>query len=85
MLPCLVPLFLSASLVAQSPAQQRCAAFGKGQNISNWLEAYWNGNWPSANGYTKKDLEDMKAAGTSSIFDYLFHSQRLWTRLHPIM
>jgi endoglucanase len=60
-------LLISASLNAQSPAHDRCAAFGKGQNISNWLEAYWQGNWPSANGYTKKDLEDMKAAGSSSI------------------
>lgn len=60
-------LAVTSMLVAQSPAQQRCAAFGKGQNISNWLEAYWQGNWPSANGYTKKDLEDMKAAGNSSV------------------
>ncbi len=60
-------LSLSTGLMAQSPAHARCAAFGKGQNISNWLEAYWNGNWPSATGYTRKDLEDMQAAGTSSV------------------
>lgn len=54
-------------LNAQSVAHERCAALGKGMNISNWLERGWDSNWPTANGYTKSDLEKMKEAGVQSL------------------
>ena len=51
----------------QSVAHQRCTAFEKGLNISNWLESVWQTNWPTENGYTKSDLQDMKDAGITSL------------------
>lgn len=52
---------------SQTLAHQRCAAFERGININNWLEEYWNPNWPSADGYNKSDVEAMKTAGIKSI------------------
>ncbi|MBX2909768.1 MAG: cellulase family glycosylhydrolase [Chitinophagales bacterium] len=52
---------------AQSVAQKRCDAFGKGQNLSNWLEATWQNNWPTPTGYTKASLQKMKDAGITSL------------------
>lgn len=63
-------LLLTASvtfLLAQSVANNRCARFGKGMNLSNWLEATWQTNYPTTNGYTKSDLLNMKEAGITSI------------------
>jgi len=55
------------NLFCQTLAHERCAAFEKGLNINNWLEEYWNPNWPTETGYSKSDFEDMKTAGISSI------------------
>jgi len=52
---------------AQSNAQNRCNAFGKGQNLSNWLEATWDNTWPSTTRYTKWHLQKMKEAGIQSL------------------
>lgn len=52
---------------AQSVAQTRCDRFGKGVNLSNWLEAYWQTNWPTAGNYGRQFLVDMKAAGIRSV------------------
>lgn len=52
---------------AQSVAQQRCTAFGKGQNLSNWLEAPWQTNYPTPDGYTRADVVKMKEAGIQSL------------------
>lgn len=63
-------LFLAvtaAFVSAQSVANNRCARFGKGMNLSNWLEATWQTNYPTDNGYTKGDLLNMKEAGITSI------------------
>lgn len=57
----------SISVQSQTVAQNRCNNFGKGMNISNWLEGYWQSGWPTANGYTKSDIEKMKAAGIKSL------------------
>jgi len=54
-------------VMAQSVAQQRCNAFGKGMNLSNWLEAYWQNNFPTPDGYSYNDLVKMKQAGIQSI------------------
>lgn len=53
--------------IAQSVAHNRCTAFGKGMNLSNWLEAYWQSNFPTSDGYTYQDLAKMKEAGIQSI------------------
>ncbi len=61
-------LSLSCHIIfSQSAAQLRCDRFDKGMNLSNWLEAYWQGGWPTANGYTRDDLMKMKEAGIKSI------------------
>lgn len=61
-------LLLAANCTSgQSLAHQRCAAFGNGQNISNWLEASWQTGWPTPGGYSKHDLQDMKDAGAQSV------------------
>lgn len=52
---------------AQTIAHQRCAAFDKGMNLSNWLEAYWQAGFPTENGYSYSDLVKMKEAGIKSI------------------
>lgn len=54
-------------LMAQSVAHNRCAALGKGMNLSNWLEAYWQTDFPTVNGYSYEDLLQMKQAGIQSI------------------
>jgi endoglucanase len=51
---------------AQSVAQTRCNNLGKGVNLSNWLEGYWETNWPDSADYSKQFFWDMKAAGLSS-------------------
>ena len=60
-------LFAAPNSYAQSVAHQRCAAFEKGLNVSNWLESTWQENWPTETGYTKSDLQDMKDAGITSL------------------
>jgi endoglucanase len=62
----IVFLFASESH-SQSVAQRRCDNFKQGVNLSNWLEAYWQSNWPSPNGYNRQFLVDMKAAGFKSV------------------
>lgn len=66
-----LPLFLLIAFVeltnAQSVAEQRCAAFGKGQNLSNWLEARWQTNYPTPDGYTFADVVKMKESGIQSL------------------
>lgn len=57
----------TTAIKAQSLAQQRCNAFGKGQNLSNWLEATWQANWPTPTGYTKWHLQKMKEAGINAL------------------
>ncbi len=52
---------------SQSVAQSRCDNFKQGVNLSNWLEAYWQGNWPSPNGYSRQFLVNMKNAGIKSV------------------
>ena len=53
---------------SQSVAYNRCQNFQKGVNLSNWLEAYWQGNWPSLNsGYNKQFLSNIKAADIKSV------------------
>jgi endoglucanase len=54
-------------LSAQSVAHERCAAFERGMNISNWLEAPWQPDWPTETGYNKADLQLMKDAGIKSL------------------
>lgn len=66
----ILPLFLlclAQQIEAQSLADQRCGTLGKGMNVSNWLERGWDGNWPTAGGYSKQDLERMQEAGITSI------------------
>lgn len=52
---------------SQTLAHNRCNKFGKGMNLSNWLEAPWQTNWPTTTGYTYSDLVKMKAAGIVAI------------------
>jgi len=52
---------------SQSVAQSRCDNFKQGVNLSNWLEAYWDGSWPSPTKYNKQFLVDMKAVGIQSV------------------
>ncbi len=60
-------LVCSDNLFAQSVAHERCASFQRGMNLSNWLEAPWQTNWPTPDGYSKSDLQNMKDAGLRSI------------------
>lgn len=39
----------------------------KGLNVSNWLEEYWNADWPVAHKYTKQHFETMRDAGITSV------------------
>ena len=55
------------NVFAQSVAHERCAAFQRGINLSNWLEAPWQTDWPTSTGYTKSDLQNMKDAGMHSL------------------
>lgn len=68
-LPILVAGLLAPALYvqAQSTAQRRCDAFGKGVNLSNWLEAHWQTGWPTAQGYSKTFLSDIKQSGIRSV------------------
>lgn len=59
--------FAHLSLNAQTVAHQRCAAMGKGMNISNWLEAPWQTGWPTPDGYAKAHLQLMQEAGIQSL------------------
>lgn len=66
----LTAFFLLAclGLQAQSLAHSREARFGKGINLSNWLEAYWLGSaWPQPARYQKADLQAVKDAGMQTI------------------
>lgn len=60
-------LFFFALLHAQSVAHTRCQNFGKGVNLSNWLEAYWQVGFPTANGYNKSFLSEIRQSGIRSI------------------
>lgn len=62
----ILPLGFS-NLFAQTVVHQRCSAFERGMNISNWLEAPWQTDWPTETGYTKADLQLMKDAGIKSL------------------
>ncbi len=64
---CIVLVLGFSNLFAQTVAHQRCASFERGMNISNWLEAPWQTNWPTETGYTKADLQLMKDAGIKSL------------------
>lgn len=63
----LTALFCLIQVFAQTTAKERCAAFDKGMNLSNWLEAPWQPNWPTATGYTRTDVQLMKDAGIQSL------------------
>src|ERR1043165_9583507 len=70
--PVFLVCFVLVSLIplistSQTVAWQRCNNMGKGMNLSNWLEAYWQAGFPTANGYTRGDLQKMKEAGLTSI------------------
>lgn len=52
---------------AQSVAHERAAAIVKGQNLSNWLEAYWQSNYPNPEGYTRQSIMQMQEAGMRSL------------------
>jgi len=63
-----VLVWLSGSSAhAQTLAQHRCNAMEKGINISNWLEEYWNPDWPLDHKYTKQHLQQMHDAGMTSV------------------
>ena len=63
-----VLLLLGFALQSQSLAHSREARFGKGINLSNWLEADWLGSaWPQPARYTKQDLQAAKDAGMQTI------------------
>ena len=67
-----LPLFFFSLLglsiaQAQSTAQVRCDALGKGVNLSNWLEGYWQTGWPTVQGYDKNFLVEIKKSGIRSI------------------
>lgn len=59
--------FFTFHVRAQSVAQARCDRMGKGINLSNWLEAYWQQNWPNPNTYSKDFLIEIKKSGIRSI------------------
>lgn len=64
----LLPILLNPSTGwPQSLAQQRCDAMEKGLNVSNWLEEYWNTDWPVPHKYTRQHFEDMQQAGITAI------------------
>ncbi|MFN8397174.1 MAG: glycoside hydrolase family 5 protein [Bacteroidia bacterium] len=64
----LVVLGMWTAVCGQSVAHQREARFGKGANLSNWLEAYWMGSgWPQPGKYQRADLQAMKDAGMSTV------------------
>lgn len=52
---------------AQSVAHERAAKIEKGQNLSNWLEAYWQSNYPNPTGYTRQSIAQMQEAGMRSL------------------
>lgn len=52
---------------AQTTAQQRAANIKKGQNLSNWLEAYWQSPYPNPTGYTRQSIQQMQDAGMKSL------------------
>ncbi len=60
-------LFAGSDLSAQSVAHDRCQSLGKGMNVSNWLEEYWNADWPNPTKYTKQHFEAMHLAGIESV------------------
>jgi len=54
--------------MSQTIAHDREARFGKGVNLSNWLEAYWlGGNWPEPGRFQRADLQAIKDAGMQTI------------------
>jgi len=67
LIPLIAALLIIHGAQAQSVAQTRCNNFGKGMNLSNWLESYWRTDWPDTTTYTKTDLVKMKDAGIQSL------------------
>ncbi|MFM1876914.1 MAG: hypothetical protein RL266_2651, partial [Bacteroidota bacterium] len=68
-------ILVNPSLRAQSLATARCQSLNKGMNVSNWLEEYWNANWPQPYKYTKAHFESMHEAGITSVrLPINFHS-----------
>lgn len=68
LLPALVGFFTALlPLRAQTLAKQRCEAYGKGVNLSNWLEGYWQTGWPTPQGYSKSFLVDIQKSGIRSV------------------
>jgi endoglucanase len=64
----LVLVIFGFSCGAQSVAQKRCDSFKQGVNLSDWLESYWDTNWPVVSGaYNRAFLVEMKAAGINSV------------------
>lgn len=64
---CLLAVPPVAGVRAQALALARCDAMGKGVNLSNWLEAYWQTGWPAPQGYTKNFLAGIKQSGIRSV------------------
>lgn len=60
-------VFSFCNVQAQSVAHDRCQSLEKGINVSNWLEEYWNTDWPNPTKYTKQHFEVMKDAGFKSV------------------
>lgn len=48
-------------------AFNRASKLGKGFNLNNWLEAFWEPNYPKSDVYSFKDLEIMKSFGMSTV------------------
>ena len=63
----IISLTLFTTGLSQTTAKTRCNSLGKGVNLSNWLEAFWDPNWPDTAGYNKQFFLDMKAAGVQSL------------------
>jgi endoglucanase len=67
LLTAILILLFSNNAISGELASARCRSFGKGMNLSNWLEAYWQNPWPGANNYSFRDIQDMKDAGIESL------------------
>lgn len=64
---CGLLLLIGVDIQAQSLAHQRNKSLGKGINLSNWLEAYWQPSWPVAGTYTIQHFQQMKEAGIHTV------------------
>ncbi|HRI27071.1 MAG TPA: glycoside hydrolase family 5 protein, partial [Chitinophagales bacterium] len=71
-------------VLGQSVAYERAERLNKGQNLSNWLEAYWQTNYPNPTGYTRQHIAAMHTAGIRSLrlpvsFEYVTDEQPPYT------